>query len=198
MAKLFANSGDPDQIPHSVASDLGLHCLPSTLLRVPQLQWVKWLKLLLIMISSNLGVICLKNIFLVVITANEIYVRYYLKLSMLGKKTTADDNIFLFFPEKDPNKIPNHLMKTICKKCCSLFSGKNKTKQKNRNISSICCLPYLSRVVKVQFHTTLAKACKKHRNFPCFKKCTWNDPPLESYYHLPQKSCSIKSWWMFN
>ena len=30
MAKLFANSGDPDQMPHSAASDLGLHCLPST------------------------------------------------------------------------------------------------------------------------------------------------------------------------
>ena len=28
MVKLFANNGDPDQIPHSVASDLGLHCLP--------------------------------------------------------------------------------------------------------------------------------------------------------------------------
>ena len=56
MAKLFANSGDPDQTPHSVkvfansgdldqmprsgASDLGLHCLPNTLLRVSQLQWV--------------------------------------------------------------------------------------------------------------------------------------------------------------
>ena len=32
MAKLFANSGDPD---------LGLHCLPSTLLQVSQLKWVK-------------------------------------------------------------------------------------------------------------------------------------------------------------
>ena len=31
MAKLFANRGDPDQMPHSVASDLGLHCLPVTL-----------------------------------------------------------------------------------------------------------------------------------------------------------------------
>ena len=42
MAKLFANSGDPDQMPHSVASDLGMHCLPitGTLLRVSQLQWV--------------------------------------------------------------------------------------------------------------------------------------------------------------
>ena len=26
MDKLFANSGDPDQTLHSVASDLGLHC----------------------------------------------------------------------------------------------------------------------------------------------------------------------------
>ena len=34
MAKLFANSRDPDQMPHSVVSDLGLHCLPITLLRV--------------------------------------------------------------------------------------------------------------------------------------------------------------------
>ena len=34
MATLFANSGDPDQTPHSVMSDLGLHCLPITLLGV--------------------------------------------------------------------------------------------------------------------------------------------------------------------
>ena len=40
MAKLFANSADPDQMPHSAASDLGLHCLPITLLRVSRLQWV--------------------------------------------------------------------------------------------------------------------------------------------------------------
>ena len=39
MAELFANSGDADQTPHSAASDLGLRCLPSTLLRVSQLQW---------------------------------------------------------------------------------------------------------------------------------------------------------------
>ena len=41
MAKLFVNSGDPDQTPRSAASDLGLHCLPITLLRVSRLQWVK-------------------------------------------------------------------------------------------------------------------------------------------------------------
>ena len=40
MAKLFANSGDPDQTPRSAASDLGLHCLPITLLGVSRLQWV--------------------------------------------------------------------------------------------------------------------------------------------------------------
>ena len=40
MAKLFANSGEPDQTPGSVASDLGLHCLPFTLLQVSRLQWV--------------------------------------------------------------------------------------------------------------------------------------------------------------
>ena len=34
MAKLIANSGDPDQTPHSAASDLGLHCLPITFLWV--------------------------------------------------------------------------------------------------------------------------------------------------------------------
>ena len=27
MAEIFANSGDPDQMLHSAASDLGLHCL---------------------------------------------------------------------------------------------------------------------------------------------------------------------------
>ena len=41
MAKPFANSGDPDQTPRSAASDLDLHCLPVTLLRVSRLQWIK-------------------------------------------------------------------------------------------------------------------------------------------------------------
>ena len=48
MAKLFANSEDPDQTPHSAASDLGLHCLPITLLGVSRLQWVNlyWVQML--------------------------------------------------------------------------------------------------------------------------------------------------------
>ena len=37
MTKLFANSGDPDQMPHSAASDLGLHCLSITILLVSRL-----------------------------------------------------------------------------------------------------------------------------------------------------------------
>ena len=31
----------PDQTPNSVASDLGLHCLPMTILRGSKLEWVK-------------------------------------------------------------------------------------------------------------------------------------------------------------
>ena len=34
MAKLFAKSEDPDQMPHFAASDLGPHCLPIILLGV--------------------------------------------------------------------------------------------------------------------------------------------------------------------
>ena len=30
MEILLANNVDPDQMPHNVASDLGLHCLPMT------------------------------------------------------------------------------------------------------------------------------------------------------------------------
>ena len=41
MAKLFANSEDPDQTPCSVASDLGLHCLLITLLWMSRIQWIK-------------------------------------------------------------------------------------------------------------------------------------------------------------
>ena len=38
MVDLFANSGDADQTPHLAASDLGLQCLPITLLLVSRLQ----------------------------------------------------------------------------------------------------------------------------------------------------------------
>ena len=41
MFEQFANSGDPDQTPRSAASDLGLHCLPMTLLGVSRLQSIK-------------------------------------------------------------------------------------------------------------------------------------------------------------
>ena len=41
MVVLFANSGDPDQMPRSAGSDLGLHYLLITLLGISRLQWVK-------------------------------------------------------------------------------------------------------------------------------------------------------------
>ena len=40
MAKQFTNSGDPDQTPYFAASDIGLHCLPISLLGVSRLQLV--------------------------------------------------------------------------------------------------------------------------------------------------------------
>ena len=47
MVEQFANSGDLDQMPHSAASDLGLHCLPATRLGVTSLQWVNLRRCLL-------------------------------------------------------------------------------------------------------------------------------------------------------
>ena len=41
MVELFANSGDPDQTPHSAMSDLGLHCLPVTDLGSPVFNGLK-------------------------------------------------------------------------------------------------------------------------------------------------------------
>ena len=41
MSVFNANSVDPDQTPRSAASDLGLHCLPMSLLRNASLKWVK-------------------------------------------------------------------------------------------------------------------------------------------------------------
>ena len=35
MKMMLANTVDPDQTPHNVASDLGLHCLPVTLSGLP-------------------------------------------------------------------------------------------------------------------------------------------------------------------
>ena len=42
MAKLFANSGGPDQMLHSSMSDLDLCCLPLTRLGISTLKWVKF------------------------------------------------------------------------------------------------------------------------------------------------------------
>ena len=41
MPVINANSVDPDQMPHSAASDLGLHCLPMSHLWDARPKWVK-------------------------------------------------------------------------------------------------------------------------------------------------------------
>ena len=41
MAKLSANSEDPNQVPHSAASDLDQHCETVTLLGVSEMKCVK-------------------------------------------------------------------------------------------------------------------------------------------------------------
>ena len=54
MIELISNRGDPDQTPHSAASDLDLHCLPITHLGVSRLQWVKLKKVSHLEISQPL------------------------------------------------------------------------------------------------------------------------------------------------
>ena len=56
MIELFANSGDPEQTPSSAASDLGLHCLPTTLLGVSRLQLVKNVAFTELLVSENMYV----------------------------------------------------------------------------------------------------------------------------------------------
>ena len=41
ISEVNANSIDPDQTPHSAASDLGLHCLPVSHSWDARLKWVK-------------------------------------------------------------------------------------------------------------------------------------------------------------
>ena len=50
---LLANSVDPDQMSHYVAFDLGLHCLPMTILRVFRSEWVK--SLMVIYVHTRSG-----------------------------------------------------------------------------------------------------------------------------------------------
>ena len=41
ISEFNANGVDPDQMPRSAASDLGLHCLPVSLLWDAMLKWIK-------------------------------------------------------------------------------------------------------------------------------------------------------------
>ena len=58
MVELFANSGDPDQRLHFAASDLGLQCLPITLLGVSRQQCVKGSGIISSGVFSSLLLIC--------------------------------------------------------------------------------------------------------------------------------------------
>ena len=49
MSVLNANSAYPDQMPRSVASDLGLHCLPMPLLCTR----LKWVNIYMHMVHAN-------------------------------------------------------------------------------------------------------------------------------------------------
>ena len=60
IAKLFANSGDPDQMPQNAASDMGLHCLQISFLRISRIKWTKF-ELWMMKLSNFLFVI---NIYL--------------------------------------------------------------------------------------------------------------------------------------
>ena len=175
MAKLFANSGDPDQMPHSAASDLGLHCLPITPLGVSQLQWVKgWWACARMQVDLHLYTVkpvlskhlWVSQKWLLKTGAFWIQVNFYfitfngilncdiLMLSTLGKNFSRQHSeiISLFFPE---NRIW-HLMQIvssgatgdICMKCQILFSEKNKKK----NHQFVDCW-INQRVVKVNLYT---------------------------------------------
>ena len=52
---LLANNVDPDQMPHYVVSDLGLHCLPMTLLQVSRSEWVKIPKLKIVKFANSVA-----------------------------------------------------------------------------------------------------------------------------------------------
>ena len=58
-----ANSGDPDQTPQFVASDLGLHCLPMSHKKSARYLWVKMqLVCYLIRVPEISDVDCLNNL----------------------------------------------------------------------------------------------------------------------------------------
>ena len=52
ISEFIANSVDPDQTLHTVASDLGLHCLPMSLLWDA---WHKWVKIFFCGLQSTGG-----------------------------------------------------------------------------------------------------------------------------------------------
>ena len=62
MVELFVYSEDPDQMPHSAPSDLGLHCLLITPLGVSRLQWVNGYLQIMFLWRNNKTINIGKNI----------------------------------------------------------------------------------------------------------------------------------------
>ena len=74
MVEVFANSGDPDQMPRSVASDLGLHCLPITLLGSSDYNRLKKTVAVRNLVKLDLILLFLRN-----------YLYHYVQTSILNK-----------------------------------------------------------------------------------------------------------------
>ena len=147
MAKLFANSGNPDLKQHDVASDLGLHCLPDSLLGVSRLQWVirlysfKWFAkskgpyqtvCLCVRMSWVFSVhICLKPQVHFDITKKlpcQVWQKFF---RACWVKNSADDILkyifYIFSNRLDLTFHANYLLS--CMKCQILFFQKNKKKK---------------------------------------------------------------------
>ena len=92
MVELFANSGDPNQTPCSTVSDLGLHCLPITVLGVSRLQRVKALSK--IVADNILNFVLL--FFRVVRSRGVQKVRVFMVLVHTDNKTSIQTNILIF------------------------------------------------------------------------------------------------------
>ena len=58
ISELNANSIDPDQTPHSAASDLGLYCLPMSLLWDARFKWVNSLPIFVVNCEQVQQTIC--------------------------------------------------------------------------------------------------------------------------------------------
>ena len=131
MAKLFTNSGDPDQTLHSGASDLGLHCLPITIFL--GVSWLQWVNITIHLTASMEIIQIIPWIHKFWTPQNLLLVHKPSPISGLIQQMTKWWYSFLFFPE---NRIW-HYMQIVSNEdnlhwrqfawvCQNLFSEENK------------------------------------------------------------------------